>query len=244
MQLRSVDTTGKSSQLTVNEQVFGAKPNKVLLAQAIRVYLANQRQGTSDVKTRAEVSRTTKKWFKQKGTGNARHGSRKAPIFVGGGVAHGPKSNQNWSQSFNVKAKRSALSVALSMQVQNIVVSKALTALDGKTASAAKALKQAEIKTQKVLVIIDKVEENVVRSLRNLPQVVVQTANRLTALEVAMAHEIVISPEAVTALESRLATQKTEKKTEAVETVQVEEKPVAVKKTATRAPRKSTAAAK
>lgn len=211
MQLRSVDTTGKSAQLKVNEAVFGVEPNQVLLAQAIRVYLANARQGTSDVKTRGEVARTTKKWFKQKGTGNARHGSRKAPIFVGGGVAHGPKANQNWSQSLNVKAKRSALATALTLQAAQTVVSAAIAELDGKTASAAKALTLAEAAAERILVVIAKSDEKVMRSLRNLPQVVVQTAARLTALEVAMAQQIVMTPEAVTTLENRIIGKKSEK---------------------------------
>lgn len=237
MQLRSIDTTGKATKLNVSDQVFGVEPNQVLLAQAIRVYQSNQRQGTSDVKTRAEVSRTTKKWFKQKGTGNARHGSRKAPIFVGGGVAHGPKANQNWSKAFNAKAKRGALATALTLQAEKTLVSQALSNLDGKTASAVQAFKQAEVNAKRVLVVLEKTEDKVVRSLRNLPQVVIQTAARLNALEVALAQQIVMTPEAIKVLETRL-TAETKNKT-AAPTVQADaptspEKKAAPKKNATK----------
>ena len=86
MKLQVVHTSGKSTELEVLKSVFGEKPNTSLLAQALRVYQLNQRQGTAKVKTRSEVARTKKKWYKQKGTGGARHGARTPSIFVGGGV--------------------------------------------------------------------------------------------------------------------------------------------------------------
>ena len=77
--------------MTLNEKLLAFEPNKTLLAQYVRVYLANQREGNASSKTRAEVAGTTKKVYKQKGTGGARHGSKKAPIYKGGGVVGGPK---------------------------------------------------------------------------------------------------------------------------------------------------------
>ncbi len=76
--------------LDLSERVFGAKINIPLVHQAVVRHQANQRQGTADTKTRGEVSGTTRKWYRQKGTGHARHGAKTAPIFRGGGVAHGP----------------------------------------------------------------------------------------------------------------------------------------------------------
>lgn len=228
MKLTSFDTTGKQTQLTVSDAVFAAKPNQVLLAQAIRVYRANQRQGTSDVKTRGEVARTTKKWFKQKGTGNARHGSRKAPIFVGGGVAHGPKANQNWSLALNAKAKRAALATAFTLQAAQTVVSSALNDLNGKTAAAVQALTQAGATSDRVLVIVGSASVEQIRSLRNLATVVVQTATRVTALEVAMAKQLVLTPDAVTVLEKRIGEQKV-RETESKSAAPVAKKAVAKK---------------
>jgi large subunit ribosomal protein L4 len=91
--------------MTLPEAVFGAKPNKALIAQAVRVYLANQRQGNASTKTRGEVIGTTKKIYRQKGTGRARHGAAKAPIFVGGGIAHGPHPH-DFSMDFPKKMKQ------------------------------------------------------------------------------------------------------------------------------------------
>ncbi|RJR29320.1 50S ribosomal protein L4 [Candidatus Microgenomates bacterium] len=101
----------KASQISVPKEIAGEE-NTALLAQAIHVYRDRQHAGVSRVKTRGEIARTTKKWFKQKGTGNARHGARSAPIFVGGGVAHGPKGIKR-VLTLSKKMKKKALSAAL-----------------------------------------------------------------------------------------------------------------------------------
>lgn len=87
--------------------IFATKPNQALLAQAVQIYLARARQASAKVKTRSEVNRTKKKWFKQKGTGNARHGARTAGIFVGGGVAHGPNGQQHYKLNLAAKTQLS-----------------------------------------------------------------------------------------------------------------------------------------
>ena len=99
------------------KDVFAATENKSLLAQAVRVYLVNQRQGNVKVKTRSEVIGSTRKIYRQKGTGKARHGAIKAPIFVGGGVAHGPKQKE-YNLKFNKKEKKLALYGALSSKLK------------------------------------------------------------------------------------------------------------------------------
>jgi large subunit ribosomal protein L4 len=103
MQLTVIDSTSKNEKVRVNDSLFTKKPATFLLAQAIRVYRSNLRQGTSYTKTRSEVKRTKTKWYKQKGTGNARHGARTPNIFVGGGVSHGPRAIENWSKKLNAK---------------------------------------------------------------------------------------------------------------------------------------------
>src|SRR3990167_5036459 len=95
------------------KEIFAVLENPQLLAQAVRVHLANQRQGTQSALTRAEVSRTRKKYQKQKGSGNARHGDRKAPIFVGGGIAFAPKP-RDYSLKLSDKMKKQAVFTALS----------------------------------------------------------------------------------------------------------------------------------
>ncbi len=106
-----------SENTKLPEEIFGLEVKPQLLAQAVRVYLANQRQGTQNAKTRAEVERTRKKLYRQKGTGGARHGDRKAPIFVGGGVAFAPKP-RDYSLALSKKMRRLALYGALSAQAK------------------------------------------------------------------------------------------------------------------------------
>src|SRR3989338_10897476 len=89
------------------KDIFSVSANPSLLAQAVRVYLVNQRQGNVKVKTRSEVIGSTRKIYRQKGTGKARHGAIKAPIFVGGGVAHGPKQ-KDYNLKFNKKMRKKA----------------------------------------------------------------------------------------------------------------------------------------
>jgi len=138
MQLPVIDSTSKNEKIRVNDILFSDKSVDSLLAQAIRVYQANLRQGTSYTKTRSEVKRTKKKWYKQKGTGNARHGARTPNIFVGGGVSHGPRAIENWSLKLNRKSKLIALRHALTLQKKNLFVSKDIPALKGKTKEAEK----------------------------------------------------------------------------------------------------------
>jgi large subunit ribosomal protein L4 len=204
MKLKVASTVGQNSTLTVSDAVFGAKFNPNLIAQAIRVYLSNQRQGSSKVKTRSEIARTKKKWFKQKGTGNARHGARTPNIFVGGGVAHGPTGLQNWTLKLPSNMKRAALVSALSKQVDCVMVSDDLNQLDGKTSSAQKMIAKMMPDAHHVLVVLPQASDLVMRSLRNLENVLVTSASRLTTYEVAYADGIILTKEAVKVLEDRL----------------------------------------
>ncbi len=204
MTLTVHSTTSTVTPLTVSESVFGAAPNKTLIAQAVRVFLNNQRQGTAKVKTRAEVARTKKKWYKQKGTGGARHGARTPSIFVGGGVTHGPTGEQNWKLSLSKKMKQKALICALSAQAKNIIVVDDLMSLDGKTSSAVKLLAKIAPDKNRVLVILDRPEVNVLRSMSNLRSVVVTSTDNLTTYEVAGCDVCLMTSKAVDGLTKRL----------------------------------------
>jgi large subunit ribosomal protein L4 len=112
-----LDLTGKvQTSIDLPAELFGAKVNKQIMAQAVRVYLANQRQGTQSTKTRGEVTGSTRKIYRQKGTGRARHGGITAPIFVGGGIALGPKP-RDYGLSLPKKMRRVALASALTSQL-------------------------------------------------------------------------------------------------------------------------------
>ena len=203
MQLPVIDSTSKNEMIRVSDILFSDKAADQLLAQAIRVYQANLRQGTSYTKTRSEVKRTKKKWYKQKGTGNARHGARTPNIFVGGGVSHGPRAIENWSLKLNRKSKLIALQQALTLQKKNLFVSKDIATLKGKTKGADKLISKFSEKTDKVLVILHKMNEPVLRALTNLSNVSVTTAERLNVLQMAQADKILIDFSALKTLEDR-----------------------------------------
>src|SRR3989339_761921 len=108
----------QGEKIKLPEKIFGAKVKPIVMAQAVRVYLSNQRKALAKTKTRADVAKTTAKMYRQKGTGRARHGSYAAPIFVGGGIAHGPSGKQNYKLSLPAKMRRLALLGALSVKAK------------------------------------------------------------------------------------------------------------------------------
>jgi large subunit ribosomal protein L4 len=150
------------------ESVFEAKVNRGLMHQALVRQLANARQGTHKAKGRSEVNRTTAKMYRQKGTGNARHGSRRAPIFVGGGVAHGPKP-RSYVKDMPRKMRRAALRSALTVKASNgdIVVLDNLS-LDRPKTKDMVAILDRLAKDASVLVLLSELNENVDKSVRNL----------------------------------------------------------------------------
>lgn len=150
------------------ESVFEAKINRGLMHQALVRQLANARQGTHKAKSRSEVNRTTAKMYRQKGTGNARHGSRRAPIFVGGGVAHGPKP-RSYVKDMPRKMRRAALRSALTVKASNgdIVVLDNLSLDKPKTKDMVVVLEQLA-QDSSVLILLPELNENVEKSVRNL----------------------------------------------------------------------------
>lgn len=125
----------KIKEITLDKVIFESKINDKLVAQAIRVYLQNQRRAHAVVKHRGEVAGTTKKMYAQKGTGNARHSTAKAPQFVGGGSAHGPRGDQKSPLRFSQKMRQAALRSVLSKFAQNksILVIDKLSSIEPKT---------------------------------------------------------------------------------------------------------------
>lgn len=237
MKLTAINTTGTKSTHTVSDAVFGFAVNQPLLAQAIRVYTYNEHQSTSRVKTRAEVRRTKKKWFKQKGTGNARHAARSAPIFVGGGVAHGPKGLSTANLSLSQQQKHQALKSALTVQIESIIVTEGIEASSGKTSQAHKFLHAILADEPRTLVVIANRNEKVEQAFGNIQYVWVTTAEHVTALDVIAADKIIFSPEAIIALENRMTVTKPTKRP--VATAEVKKAP-AVKKESVAAPKAAT----
>lgn len=179
------------SKVNLPKEVFGAKVNDSLIAQTVRVYLANQRMGTASTKNRGEITGSTKKIWRQKGTGRARHGSRKAPIFVGGGVAFGPRT-RDYSLKIPKKMKKAALFSALSQKQNNgeIKVVTGLEKIQSKTKFMAGVLKNLKIESKKrkiLLVTPDRQKnglENVYRAARNIEGVRIQNVKTLNTYEI------------------------------------------------------------
>lgn len=169
-----VDINGKSAgTVELPLEIFGAKVNPILMAQAVRVYLANQRQGTARTQTRGDVSASKRKIYRQKGTGRARHGAISAPLFIGGGTTFGPKP-RDFSLKMPTKMRRAALFSALTQKVANkeLVVLDTTNGITGKTKEIVNALSALNMlnkkgKGNKVLFVTDNTE-SVKRAVRNI----------------------------------------------------------------------------
>ncbi len=198
------DIAGKSKgTVKLPEDVFGGKINKVLMAQAVRVYLANQRMGASVTKTRGQVDGSTRKIYRQKGTGRARHGGIRAPIFVGGGTAHGPKL-RDYSLDMPVKMRKAAVVSALSAMAKdgNVMVVAGFTEL-AKTKAAAAALVAMGLQKRKALVVMPEHMNSVFRAVRNIDRVGVIRSSALNTYEVLNAGVVVVMQEALVVLEKQ-----------------------------------------
>ena len=195
--------TGKT--LDLSEEVFGIEPNENVVWLDVKQYLANQRQGTHKAKERAEVDRTGKKLHRQKGTGGARHGSRRSPVFVGGGTIFGPKP-RDYSFKVNHKvkelARRSVLSDKMKGEKISIIEDFALAA--PKTKEYLGFLKNLGLEGKKTLFIVDGIENNLYLSARNIPKTFVLEKNEVSTYDLMNADHILLSVNAVNYLESIL----------------------------------------
>lgn len=182
------DIKGKEiNQIELPKEIFNYKVNKSLIAQALRVYQFNQRQGTASTKTRGEVIGSTRKIYRQKGTGRARHGSIKAPIFVGGGVAGGPKPKK-YSLKITKKQKRKAIFSGLTFMFKNkkiIGLDKKTLTIDSKTKYITQFLKSLNLINKKIVFILPKMEKNnFVLAARNIQGVNIIDVKSLNIFQV------------------------------------------------------------
>ena len=196
-----VDTEGKAAgKISLPEVMFGAKVNKTLIAQAVRVYLANQRQGNASTKTRGEVDGSSRKIYRQKGTGRARHGTVRAPIFVKGGIVFGPKP-RDFGLSMPKKMRKQALYSALSAKVVDnaLLVVSGLNDLTPKTKAFAEMLKKLSVydKKQKLLFVLPADSANARRAGQNIPGVSFISATQVNTYELLNAKQVIVSKEAV-----------------------------------------------
>ncbi len=194
------DSTGSTSgTVDLSDDLFGIEPNVAVMHQVVTAQLAAGRRGTSKVKSRGEVRGGGRKPWRQKGTCRARQGSIRAVQWAGGGVAHGPSGEQNYTKRVNKKPKRLALRSALSDRT----ASGDLRVIDGfsfdepKTATAVRLLADLDLSDRKVLLVLARFDANVIKSFRNLQTVHMLTVDQLNTYDVLASDVVVIESDAI-----------------------------------------------
>lgn len=191
LKLSVYDTKGKVLEsITLPKEIFGVEINTNLMSQAVRVYLANQRRGTVKTKSRGEVKISTKKIYRQKGTGRARHGAASAPIFVGGGLAFGPRQ-RDYSLKLSQKMRKIALFSALTSKLKagEVKIVAGLEKLEPKTKLFADTLLNLSLNEKKPQVLLitpksGKDFEMVMKGARNLKGVKITSSNLLNTYDI------------------------------------------------------------
>ena len=195
----------KSGQMTLSDDVFGAKINEAVLHQVVVAHLANKRQGTQSTRTRSEVRGGGAKPWRQKGTGRARHGTTRSPIWAGGGVVFAPKP-RDYSKSVNKKVKKVAMKSALSMKVKenNIIVLDELVLKEAKTKEMVQVLSNLKVEKKALVVLPDK-DDSVVRASSNIPGVSSTFSGELSVYDILNHDMFIITKDAVKKVEEGLS---------------------------------------
>ncbi|MFM7299656.1 MAG: 50S ribosomal protein L4 [Crocinitomicaceae bacterium] len=207
MKVKLVDVKGKatSGSVTLSDDVFGIEPNNHAIYLDVKQHLANRRQGTHKSKERNEISGSTKKLKKQKGTGGARAGSVKSGTRVGGGRIFGPRP-RNYHFKLNVKLKRLARKSAFAYKAQHdgLVVLDSFNLDEAKTKSFKSVLEGLKLENEKVLFILAEATDNVYLAARNLGKVKVVTADSFNTYDILNAKKVVLVKDAVEKIENIL----------------------------------------
>jgi large subunit ribosomal protein L4 len=200
MQVQVRNIAGKKvGETELRDDIFGIEPNVSVMHQALVRQLANRRLGTHKAKSRSEVARTKAKWYRQKGTGRARHGSRNAPIFVGGGVAHGPKP-RSYEKRMPRKMRQLAVRSALSVKAADdrVVVLDSLEFQEAKTRAVVDMLRSLEIDGSAVLLLPER-NVNVERAANNVVDVKALRAGYLNVRDL-LKYDYLIVPQGALAV--------------------------------------------
>ena len=191
----------KIETIELNDEIFGIKPNKTVVHSVLVNYLANQRQGTQSTKTRAEVSGGGKKPWRQKGTGRARQGSIRAPHWIKGGIALGPKP-RSYKYRVNKKERRLAIKSVLSsrLQEEQLIVVDKVEFKEIKTKQMVKVLENLKV-NEKALMILPEQNKNVYMSARNIENLKTITVNTINIFDLLKYTKLILPVETVKKLE-------------------------------------------
>jgi large subunit ribosomal protein L4 len=208
MKVAVLDITGKDTgrQAELSDAIFALEPNKHAIYLDVKQHLANKRQGTHKAKERADISGSTRKIKKQKGTGTARAGSIKSPVFRGGGRVFGPRP-RSYGFKLNKNLKRLARKSALSTQAkdQNLLVVEDFTFDTIKTKNFTNVLKAFGLEDKKTLFVLGGANDNVYLSSRNLKKTKVITSSELNTYAVLNTSKVVLTEGALEGIESNLS---------------------------------------
>ena len=196
----------KVVEVSLKPEVFGVEVKKHVLWEVVKWQLASKRQGTHSTKTRGEIAHSGRKLLPQKGTGNARHGDRGANIFVGGGVAHGPKP-RDYYYPLPKKVRKLGVKMALTLKSKEnnlLIVDEINVGEVPKTKRALQLLKNLGIEKEKVLIILPEKEEIIYKSFRNLPKVSVLPVEGLNVYSLLWADKVIITTKALEKIYERL----------------------------------------
>jgi large subunit ribosomal protein L4 len=201
----------KIESLELNEKIFNGKVNKFLLQQVVKMYLANQRKSFAKVKTREEVRGGGKKPWRQKGTGRARAGSIRSPLWRGGGVTFGPIP-KDWHYQLPKKIKRLAVisSINAKLNEGNVMVLDEFNLETHKTKDLLVVLKSLKLNNEKVLVLPAKNDNNLLRAANNIKKLKTIRIEDVNAYDILVNNKILFEKEALKRLEKRLGSEKTE----------------------------------
>ena len=205
MDLQVQDNKGKVvGSVAASDKVWRAESNDALLHQVVIAQQANRRRGTQDTQQRNQVTGSTRKIRPQKGTGQARQGSRKSPLLKGGGVAHGPHP-RSYRQRLPKKMRRQALRVALSEKIRDeaLIILDSLILTTPKSSVIKDMVNAFELKGR-TLIVIGSTDQNVVKSVNNIPGVEVQAAALMNPLDTVSTPNLIITQEALAAIDSLL----------------------------------------
>ena len=191
-------------EIALNDNIFAVKVNKALLHEAVVMQLASRRQGTSSVKNRSAVRGGGRKPWKQKGTGQARAGSRRSPLWTGGGIIFGPQP-RDYDYNLPKKARRQALKSALSAKVEagEIIVIDSFNFSEPKTQIMTGILD--DLKVNKALIVTADLDNNLYKSVRNIPGVMTMVTEGLNVYDILAHDHLVITKDAVGKVEGALA---------------------------------------
>ena len=207
MKIDKINLDGKKNSIEVMDRIFSAKINKKLVSSVLYKSIANFKGRHAKTKQQNEVSGPTSKIYAQKGTGNARHASRKAPIFVGGGVAHGPKGSTNYKiRKLNKSEKKLSIASLITEKNKNnnLIVFNDFDNKISKTKEVNKILIKFDAKNS-LLIVDKKSKENIEKATRNIPNVKITDIGHFSAFDLAKYKKVIFTESSIKELEKRFA---------------------------------------